>query len=280
MNRLYISDLDGTLLNQEAALSTETKRGIQKILEVNILFTVATARSVKSVQKMFEGIHLKLPVIEFNGAFITELNSGEHLVVNAIEKNEFVQIKERLDKKKMNFLISSFDGEGDHLYYTDITNEGEKWYIHDRKINKDPRLLKLDHFDDVLKEDIICITIIDRYEKLKEEFVFLQRNRKVEVHIQENHYSPGWYWLTIHSHRATKDKAIKDLIKLKNIEPCTLTVFGDNTNDIKMMKSADRGVAVSNAIGEVKDIADEVIQSNLDNGVLRYILEKEKLLIG
>ena len=58
------------------------------------------------------------------------------------------------------------------------------------------------------------------------------------------------------------------------MESHSVTVFGDNTNDIKMMEIADTSVAVSNAVPEVKAVADEVIRSNQEDGVINYILNE------
>ena len=48
-------------------------------------------------------------------------------------------------------------------------------------------------------------------------------------------------------------------------------VFGDNLNDISMMKVADVAVAVENAYPEVKDVADIVIGRNIDDAVVNFI---------
>ena len=48
-------------------------------------------------------------------------------------------------------------------------------------------------------------------------------------------------------------------------------MFGDNLNDIPMMKVADRSVAVSNAFDEVKEHANEITESNDEDAVVRWI---------
>ena len=64
MKKLYISDLDGTLLNRESRLSIATERMLQQLLMDGLQFTVATLRSVASVMPIFQNITLHLPVIE------------------------------------------------------------------------------------------------------------------------------------------------------------------------------------------------------------------------
>jgi hydroxymethylpyrimidine pyrophosphatase-like HAD family hydrolase len=87
----------------------------------------------------------------------------------------------------------------------------------------------------------------------------------------ENQYSPGWYWLTVYNSQATKDKAIGALIESRGLKGSELVVFGDNINDLKMFQFADRAIAVGNAQPEAIRHADQVIGSNAEDAVVRYI---------
>src|SRR5690554_6856541 len=82
---LYISDLDGTLLNGQAELSPVSRNLLKEMIADGLCFTVASARSVYSISQMLKGLSLNLPVIEFNGAFISDLETGRHDIVNAID---------------------------------------------------------------------------------------------------------------------------------------------------------------------------------------------------
>ena len=53
----------------------------------------------------------------------------------------------------------------------------------------------------------------------------------------------------------------------------TVVVFGDGINDIPMFKSADRCYAVANAADKLKALATDIIESNEDDGVARWLLE-------
>lgn len=57
----------------------------------------------------------------------------------------------------------------------------------------------------------------------------------------------------------------------KSLDAGRIVVFGDNLNDIPMMRIADHSVAMSNAVNEVKEFADEVIGSNENDSVARWI---------
>src|ERR671918_2485585 len=81
---LYISDLDGTLLTSNASLSPFSRRTLSRLLQEGLPFTVATARSLVSVAMMLDGLPLPFPIIEFHGAFLSDLETGRHELTNNI----------------------------------------------------------------------------------------------------------------------------------------------------------------------------------------------------
>ena len=68
MDTIYISDLDGTLVNDNAELSKYAIQNLNALIADGLPLTVASARSIVSIQQMLNGIELPLPVICFNGA--------------------------------------------------------------------------------------------------------------------------------------------------------------------------------------------------------------------
>lgn len=271
-----------TLLDSKATLSSFAKINISNFIKNGIKFTIASARSVKSIQPIFRDVALELPIIEFNGAFISELKTGNHHVINAIEQTALNKVRDILSNSNTNYFLSTFNGYDDKLHYAATRNEGEKWYVGNRLKNDDPRLNKTKNIDIHFDEDVVCITIIDTEENLRRvlDELYLD-NKRIKIHLQENLYSPGWFWLTIHSHHATKDQAIDCLLRHCDMVGSSVTAFGDNTNDIGMLKYASRAIAVKNACSELKGIADIIIGKNDDDSVVKYIAEENRLeLLG
>jgi HAD superfamily hydrolase (TIGR01484 family) len=85
MGTLFVFDLDGTLLRNDATLSDFSKDHLNELLRSGMLFTVASARSVITMASMLKGLNLTLPVVEFNGAFVSDLRTGQHRIVNSID---------------------------------------------------------------------------------------------------------------------------------------------------------------------------------------------------
>lgn len=276
--KLYVSDLDGTLLNDKAELSSYTREKLLRLLKKKIMFTVASARSIKSIQKILEGIQLPLPVIEFNGAFISELETGKHLIINDIHTSIKVKILEDILAYNQVPFVSAYNGSKDLLYYQNTLNKGMAWYLENRRLHKDPRLSHIPCLRRVMTDHIICFTVIGQKKKLLplKEHLSKKYHENVEIHFMENKYSKGWYWLTVHDKKATKDQAIQKLLTMQNSTIEEVVVFGDSYNDIKMFKSADQSIAVENANDTLKKYATCEIGKNTDDSVVKYIMQDSK----
>ena len=270
---LYVSDLDGTLLGPDGTLSNTSRRMLEELLRGGLQFTVASARSVWSIAQMLEGLELSLPVIELNGAFISDLRTGRHLVVNQLA--DAVKHGVYLEIQSCGFLpfISTYDGTRDNLYHSEICNEGMRWYYEDRMALRDPRLRPPRPLVEILDEQVICFTVIDREERLKplEERLRRLYGDLVQLHLYRHLYCQGWHWLTIHDARANKARALDGLLAMLGVGHEELTVFGDDINDIALFERAGRAIAVGNAIGPVKERANLVIGSNIEDSVVRFI---------
>ncbi|MDZ8239379.1 MAG: HAD family hydrolase [Nostoc sp. ChiQUE01a] len=275
MNTVYISDLDGTLLGNNAKLSSFSKKVLDELLQQGLQFTVASARSIVSIQSMLKGLNLRLPVIEFNGAFISDLDSGRHEIINSISPD----VVESIYKLILEFgcvpFVSSFNGTEDCAYYQDVINDGMRWYLNDRLTNKDRRWRVIEDLTHSFSDQVVCLTVIGHAQQLLElESAIIEiHGTSVETHLIENQYSPGWYWLTIHDYKATKDQAIQTLVENYGLKQSQIVVFGDQINDIKMFKIATHAIAVANANPELKRYATLVIGSNTEDSVVKYIFQ-------
>ena len=87
MKTLYISDLDGTLLNENAVLSKETEDGLNALAQKNVLFSVATARTHATVTKMLANVKISVPVILMNGVCIYDTVNLKPIKIHKIDYN-------------------------------------------------------------------------------------------------------------------------------------------------------------------------------------------------
>ncbi len=272
--RIYISDLDGTLLRDDATLSETSRRGLRSILESAIPFTVASARSIVSIRHTLGDLPLRLPVIEINGAFITDYTTGRHWTIQDMDPSLVGDVYARISRAGCVPILSAFDGLRDRVYFTRLCNPGMAWYHKERKGMNDDRLTPIDSFPSVFDSRIVAFTVIDTRQKLLPLAAEIQGELagRLESHFFENPYSPGWWWLTLHDKQACKSRAVKTLAESAGFDLKDVVVFGDNLNDIKMFQIGCHPVAVANATDDLKSHAAEIIGTNQEDSVVRYIL--------
>lgn len=264
--RLYVTDLDGTLLNKKGRLSEKTKEDMTRLLEAGVNITVASARGVASIRSLLKGVPITLPIIAFNGAYVSDYKTGQHYVINDIHEDLFDRLY------PYGVLVSLHDRGEDSLVSAGNLSEGAKAYIRDRKSHLG---LEVDHTQVRPQADIMAYTVIGEKETILSLESQLGEKDNLSIHVWEDMYYRPWYWLSIHSKMASKDQGIMALKGMIDEEIDEVVVFGDNINDIEMFQVADVGVAVDNAVPALKAVADKIIGNHDDNSVMTYISQVE-----
>jgi Cof subfamily protein (haloacid dehalogenase superfamily) len=270
---LYVSDLDGTLLGRGSRLSDFSRETLNALLDEGLLFSVASARSVVTIGEVLRGLRLRLPVVEYNGAFLSDLATRRHRVVNALKPERVRWVYEAILEHGSRPFISSFDGAQDRVYYGEVANAGMEDYVANRADARDERLTPVPNLADRLNQAVVCFTVIDVECRLRALSAYLEAFAPGEIvsHLFCDAAHPEWFWLTIHDSSASKDQAIRRMMEHAGLEGAELVVFGDHENDLSMFRAAHRSIATANATEILKSVATEIIGSNETDSVARYI---------
>ena len=116
---IYISDLDGTLLRDDATISEYSKNTLIELLEAGVNLTIASARSRYSTQPILGEIPFRLPVVEINGALVSDYISGEHIFINNIDAQIVPKIYSAILAHDCLPFVTTYNGREDCLYYQD-----------------------------------------------------------------------------------------------------------------------------------------------------------------
>lgn len=278
MRTLYVTDLDGTLLNTESRINPESLSIINELVEQGMLFTYATARSLESASVVTEGLRLTMPVIVYNGAFIMRPRTqepslpGEILYSQFFTREEAGFIRENLEKAGISPLVYSFIREREGVSWnTARENEGIKHYLSNRRWDR--RLRPLESAEGLYDGNIFYYTCIGEKEELMPLYEVFSRDRRLRCTIQQELYRPE-YWCEVMPGKATKAQAIRTL---KDMYGCDRVVsFGDAINDIPMFELSDECYAVENAVPELKSAATGIVGSNDGDGVAKWLRENVK----
>lgn len=267
---LYVSDLDGTLLNSRDEISPRSLRIINGLIEKGMKFTYATARSLSSASKVTRGLSLHIPVIIYNGAFIREADTEKTLYSVRFSEEEQKYIENFLEGAGLFPLVYTYrEGEEKVLWYPSHENEGIRRYLSCRKGDK--RMEPVENGGSVYQGNMFYFTCIGEKEELLKAYNCLRADGRFRITLQQELYRPE-YWLEIMPAKASKAEAIRELKKLWRCE--RIVSFGDSMNDIPMFSVSDEAYAVENAVEELKKHASGTIPSNDDDGVAEFLQKR------
>ncbi len=121
---------------------------------------------------------------------------------------------------------------------------------------------------------IIFNNIIEKMKTLKEiEVLDVEHMSRKVIKVGTGEQKIEYYYTEITNENANKWEAIKFLIKKQNIDKSEIICIGDNMNDFEMLKNAGLGIAMKNSVLENMNVADEITESNNDDGVGNAILK-------
>jgi Cof subfamily protein (haloacid dehalogenase superfamily) len=266
---LYVSDLDGTLLNANQEISIETAEVLNNLIEKGLKFSIATARSISSVEPILERLNLNIPIILHNGVLVYDYVKKKKILTNYIPQDIAANITKMCEAYGFSPLVFTSDQYvGDKVYYKGIFNEGERHFINERLLKGDKRFKLSVNFDHCIGQAAVTIIIIGQEENINLLYNILRDKFNMAYHYTQDIYSK-FYWLEITNKAADKGTAAQYLKSYLNAQK--LICFGDNLNDWTMFEAADEKYAVSNAHHKLKENATKVIDSNDEDGVAKFI---------
>ncbi len=266
---LYISDLDGTLLNSEQLLSEYTIRTVNRLIDNGLHFTIATARSYESAGPLIEPLRLNVPLIFNNGVYLYDPIRRENLVANLLERDMALPLLDPCETAGVRPIVFATNERGEKkIYYTGIRHHGEAVYINERLAKGDRRLTLVDDFQDCRMAEIISMVWINERDVLAPFYEQVKANTELMCHFTQDIYSKA-YWLEITSRCANKRWAVEYLKQY--LRASEIICFGDNLNDLPMFEIADQKCAVANGHPQLKQAATHIIGNHNQDGVARFL---------
>lgn len=270
METLFVSDLDGTLLNGEQRLSEETVEAVNDWIAEGGSFSVATARSWDSAGHLLEPLRLRLPVVLMNGVFLYDPVERTYIVSNLLDRDTAYEIIEAEERIGLRPFIYTVNGKNEFkIYYKGLYNPSETSYVTNRLETGDERFRLVDKFDIPPDERIMEVNAIGTEAELEEACRLFGGRNDALCHFGPDIYTPGYHWLEINHPRANKRDGVAQLKSL--LKAGKIVCFGDNLNDLPMFEIADEKYAMGNAHPLVKEKATGVLATNAEHGVARYL---------
>ena len=273
---LFVTDLDGTLLNSNKEVSIKSTEILNKLIDNGVNFTVATARTPATVVDLLQDVNIKLPAVLMNGVLLYDIKEEKYINIKEIGKDTVDKVFDVLNKFDKNAMVYGIRNNHLWVYHKEFEYSWEYNFYKERADRKQKTFLKVENYQECINESkIINFIVFDKYEKIKGIYEELKKIDEISVEYYEDIYEKGCYFLEAYSAEASKANGIKLLSDY--IEHDKLICFGDNLNDIPMFELADECYATANAVERVKEISTDVIGSCDEDGVALFIENKLKV---
>jgi len=261
--RLVVSDVDGTLVNNEKVLTARARDAVGRVLEAGIAFTIVSARPPRGMKMLIDTLGLRHPVAAFNGGMLVE--------------PDLTILEERLipeEPARQTIAILNRCGVEIWLY----SECG--WYVTNPATQRVKREEASVHFApaavtsyDGLRTRVAKLAgVCDDLDAMArcEQEVLRQCGRHVAaVRSQPDH-------LDVTHPQATKGAAVTSLAARLHVPLENVATIGDGPNDVSMFQVSGVSIAMGNAAPETQRAARFVTLSNQEDGFAaameRYVL--------
>ena len=267
---IYITDLDHTFLRTDQSVSDFSAK-VWNDKSKDAILSVATARSFQKSHDFLDKLHLDAPMILLDGTMIV---TPEKRLIDIKTVNKELGdtiIAEGARYGIYPFVIALKDvATLDEAFLFPMTLNLHQHGVLENYRN-DPRMVECKN---IRAMDMnLKLVYFGEYNTLNPLAKHLERTfgKELEYKLSPEKYSDGWF-LTILHPEGDKAHALTKVMEYLERDTKDVTVFGDSVNDIGMFKLAGTSVAVSNALDEVKAVADVVLpHSNDEDGVAKYL---------
>lgn len=270
--RLVAIDLDETLLKKDKTISNRTLNILRSLAKSGIQIVPITGRPFTGLPEQLLSIDKINYAVCSNGAQIMNIHTGEKLFSNVISNATANTIIDLLKEKSLRFEVfcdsTGYIEKEEYDYYIKVFSGTPfgNYVLSTRTVVDSQKAI----FDDKAKCADDFFIICESNEERENLFNQLDKINEIQFCRFEDRF------LEITSKNADKGNGLKTICNYLNIDLKNTMAFGDDANDIKLLKTAGISVAMGNAIDKVKETADIVTLSNNDDGVA-HILEQIKI---
>lgn len=255
-----MSDLDGTLLNEQKQISLRNQQAIHNARKQGIRFGISTGRPLSAVSRKIKewGIEAECDfLIGMNGGQIQDCKTGKREQLHLLDHSYVKEIIDHFQGWNVNFIVY----DGDAMYY--LKEDETTKYLHHLNgltpyLVDETKLLSKDYPKLLLSCDPKQMERVmghakqltnEKYRHMRTQpflYEFLDTNVSKSEGIQK---AVAWYGGTL-------DEVL---------------AFGDTSNDNEMIRDCGIGVCMANGTEDTKALADAICESNEADGVAKYI---------
>ncbi len=256
--RVIALDLDGTLTNNEKEITPRTLKALFKAQKEGAIIVIASGRpsfGIKSVSDSLEMSTRGGYILSYNGGKIIDTTTHQSVFKRKLPEDVIPTVY-HYAKEKGYALLGYKDGK----IITETPDDEYVW--EERRTNK----MEIDGVDNLLEALVAnpCKLLMTGHE---EDMAKAESDLKEMLGSKMDIFRSAPFDLELVPKGIDKAETLKMLLEMLHLTPADLIAFGDGYNDLSMVKLAGMGVAMANAVPELKEVADYITLSNEEDGV-------------
>lgn len=269
--KLIALDLDGTLKSTNKQILPKTKRILQELAKQGIVIVLASGRPTAGMYQEADELMLNKTggyLLSFNGAKVVDYQTKETVyqkVYNAkIAHNIYDRAKE-YDLAVMTYV--------DEMIVTEDIND--EYVIIESEINHMP-IKSVNNFKETVDFSVNKVLLTGKPEYVENIIDEFKQPYVNSLSI----YRSAPFFIEVMAQGIDKAASLQMLIKRLGIKQEEVISFGDGYNDLSLVEFAGMGVAMENAVDQVKQYADYITLSNDEEGIyecLKILSEKGEI---
>ena len=278
--KLFVTDLDGTLLNSDHKLSEYSMNAIKTAMDKGIPICIATGRSYNDILEIISELDVKPYIISSNGASVYNTN-GEKMYSISIPKDQVREIITYLKAQNLEFEVADDEytyitQKGLDILHQELEDVGSVDTKKREELEQDVLGLVLSQGNLKVVPDMeVLLDSIESANSVSSISAYLNK-----IHMAMEHFTMDKRILTFSSWKynfemtssdTSKGIALKHLCEHLGIDLSDVAVIGDNYNDLSMIKIAGIKGAMGNAVDNIKSMADFQAPTNDEDGAAKFL---------
>ncbi|MCD2223475.1 Cof-type HAD-IIB family hydrolase [Listeria cossartiae] len=267
-----ILDIDGTLLNDDKKISAKTKEALITAQQNGVKLILASGRPTTGMHLYAEQLEMEKYhglLVSYNGAKVVDCQTKEELFNQALTVSEGKAVLEHMK----NFEVKVMIDKDDYMYVNDVFDcfvpyKGEEInIIQYESRGGNFKLCEKDDLAAFLDYRISKILTAGDPAYMQENYQAMMAPFKDSL----NCVFTADFYFEFTAQGIDKAKALDTVLTPLGIHPENIIAFGDGHNDITMVEYAGTGIAMSNAVPELKAAASSVTLSNNEDGIAHVL---------
>ncbi|GEQ16336.1 MULTISPECIES: Cof-type HAD-IIB family hydrolase [Clostridium] len=273
--KAIVMDVDGTLTNGKKQIPEKTKEVLLKAQSKGIKLILASGRPTTGLMEFARELEMDKNnglLVSFNGSKVVDCENFEELFNEPMSVEDAKAVLEHMKKFKVKPMID----KGEHMLVNNVfdnivhmKNGNEINIIEYESRGGNYKLCEIDDLAEYVDYPLNKILTAGDADYLKENYKEMMKPFEDKLSCM---FTAEFYF-EFTAKGIDKAKALDTVLKPMGISEENIISFGDGQNDLSIIKYAEIGVAMENAVDELKEYADEITLSNEEDGIAYSLLK-------